>query len=296
MQIAALGICRVGSLHAGRKSEESELKRTRVASTLPSATGTQVRKRWTELLALSYATRRVTRQEIEPGVHAVVVPPIYGHDRRQSMLDADVRAVMSQVPAMAMGVRLALDRIDEFDLALRRDYRRWLGKHGQDIAEGRARATALVDLAYLEAALLDRLWQAEVLVDFNSPLAFFRRGGLSDYANVMVAVAAMVFEGRSLAETADRLARGVLSRLGLYADTFLKLSKLYTEAVWRIEKDTFVMEVPATGFSLSLQYWALRDGPEETRRTLEAWRQRIEALLLQAVSQRDRVFPRSYAA
>ena len=265
-------------------------------SHLPSATGTQVRKRWIELLALSYATRRVTTQEIERGVHAVVVPPIYDLDERQSILDSEVCAAMGQVPAMAMGVRLALDRIDEFNLALRRDYRRWLGKYGQDIAAGHARATAFIDLAYLEAALLDRLWQAEVLVDFNSPLAFFRRGGLSDYANVMEAVAAMVFEGRSLADTADRLACEILTRLGLYADTFLKLSKLYTEPVWRIENDTFVREIRGTSLSLALQYWALRDGPEETRRTLEAWRQRIEGLLLQAVSQRDRGFPQSYAA
>jgi hypothetical protein len=276
--------------------EESRLTRPKPMSRLLNLTGAQVRKRWIELMELSYATRRVTRQEIEPGVHGVVIPPVYDDDGRQSVLEVEVRAAISQVPPMAMGVRLSLERIEEFNLALRRDYRRWLGKYGQDIAAGHTRATALIDLAYLEAALLDRLWQAEVLVDFNSPLAFFRRGALSDYANVMEAVAAMVFEGRSLGDTADKLAREILARLQLYADTFQKLSKLYTECVWRIEQDTFVMEIPGSGLSMALQYWALRDGGEEARRALESWRERIEAMIQQSTLKRAPGFPRSFAA
>ena len=272
------------------------MKKPNLMSHLPTATGAQVRKRWIELLELSYATRRVTRQEIERGVHGLIIPaPIHKDEERQSLLDAEVRAAISQAPPMAMGFRLALDRMEEFNLDLRRDYRRWLGRYGRDIAAGQTRAMALIDLAYLEAALLDRLWNAEIMVDFNAPLAFFRRGALSDYANVMEAVATMVFEGRSLADTADRLARQIQARLEFYADTYVKLSKLYTECVWRIEQDTFVMEVPGTRLSLALQYWALRD-MEESRRTLDAWRRRIEGLLQQSIPQRMRGYPQSYAA
>src|SRR5208283_2540720 len=95
----------------------------------------------------------------------------------------------SRVPGMARGARLSLDKLGEFALTLPADYRGWMGAWGKDIAAGDTLATVFVDLAYLEAALLARLWDHGVLVEFGSPLAFFRRGALNDYVNVYEAVA-----------------------------------------------------------------------------------------------------------
>jgi hypothetical protein len=265
---------------------------------VPSASSAEVRERWLELLGLTYATRRVTHQQVEPGVHVVVVPPSYQQEKRKEMLEADVRAAMRQVPELARGVRIALEDIDKFGLALDGDYRQWMGDFSADVAAGHTRAVVFIDLAYLETALLGRLRTAEVLVDFQSPLAFFRRGVLRDYANVLEAVAAMVFGGRSLAETADRVGRAVLTHLQLYANSFLKLSTLYSECAWRIERDMFVMEVgmPGKSVSLGLPYWDLRGGAEAAPQTLEAWRGRIETLLCEVAPYALREFPKSFAA
>jgi hypothetical protein len=265
-------------------------------SCLPTLGSAEVRKRWLELFELSYATRRITQQPIEPGVHAVVIPPVYQEGKRTEHLEADVCAAMRQVPQMANAVRLALERIAEFEVPGEAAARQWLGPYGCDLAKGRARATAFIDLAYLEAALLDNLWTHEVIVDFRSPLTFFRRGALADYANVLEAVTTMVFAGSSLADTARHLARGVLARLQLYAHTFLHLSRLYTDCHWRIDRETFMMEVPGTTFSLGLSYWELRGGPERAAQALEAWRTRIETLLGEAAPYLGRDFPHSHAA
>lgn len=268
------------------------------SSHLPSASNAQVRERWLEALELSHATRRVTYQCIEPGVHAIVIPASYADDRKMILLEADVRAAMCQVPELARGVRVGLESLAEFGLSLHTDDRRWMGRYGREVAEGRVRVVAFVDLAYLEAALLDRLWTAEVLVDFNSPLTFFHRGALLDYANVLEAVAAMVFEGRSLADAATRLAREALARLQLYAHAFFRLSNLYTECAWRIKRDTFVMELemPGKAVSLALPYWELRGGADVADRTLQAWRGRIENLLREVAPYNLPGIPRSFAA
>jgi hypothetical protein len=267
-------------------------KQTRLPDT-PSAT---VRQRWRELLDLSYATRRVTQQEIEPGVHAVVVPAVCRNAARQDLIEVEARAATRQVPEMARGVRLALERLSEFTLPLPANYHDWIGARGQDIMAGDTRVTAFIDLAYLEAALLARLWESGVLVEFGSPLAFFRRGALTDYANVYEAVVAMVFEGRSLADTADRLAPEILKRLQLYANAYLRLSSLYAEAAWHIDRDTFVMKVPRTHLSLALQYWELRADHAAVQKVLKGWRTRIEDLLQQQASRAGYEFPRTFAA
>ena len=212
---------------------------------------------WT-LLDLSYSTRRVTRQEIEPGVHAVVVPASCRKETNKDLVEVEVRVASSHVPGMARGVRLALERLGEFALTLPADYRGWMGAWGKDIAAGETQVTVFVDLAYLEAALLARLWDHGVLVEFGSPLAFFRRGALTDYANIYEGVVAMVAEGRSLADTADQLAPEILGRLQLYANAYLQLSSLYTQAAWHIDRDNFVVKVPGSRLSLVLQYWELR--------------------------------------
>ena len=197
---------------------------------------------------------------------------------------------------MAQGVRLALERLGEFALTLPADYRGWMGAWGKDIAAGKTLVTAFVDLAYLEAALLARLWDHGVLVEFGSPLAFFRRGALTDYANIYEAVVAMVAEGRSLADTAEQLAPEILRRLQLYANAYLQLSSIYSQAAWHIDRDSFVIGVPGSRLSLGIQYWGLRGDNASRQKVLHGWRTRIEKLLQQAVSSPDNEFPKSFAA
>lgn len=245
---------------------------------------------------MSYSTRRVTQHEIESGVHAVVVPPTCRKETNKDLLDAEVRVASSQVPAMARGVRLGLDTLGEFALTLPADYSGWMGSRGKDIAAGETQVTAFIDLAYLEAALLARLWDHGVLVEFGTPLAIFRRGALTDYVNIYEAVAAMVAEGHSLADTADRLAPGVLKRLQRYANVYLQLSTIYPQAAWHIDRDNFVLKVPGSRFSLALQYWELRGDHAAEQKALHGWRIRIEKLLQQAVSMPENDFPKSFAA
>lgn len=265
-------------------------------SRLPDTPSDVVRQCWLDLFDLSYSTRRVTQQEIEPGVHAVVVPAVCRKETNQELVEVEVRVASSHVPGMARGVRLALDRLGEFTMTLPTDYRGWMGPWGKDIAAGETLVAAFVDLAYLEAALLARLWDHGVLVEFGSPMTFFRRGALTDYVNIYESVTAMVAQGRSLADTADQLAPEILRRLQLYANAYLQLSSLYSQAAWQIDHDNFVIKVPGSRLSLALQYWELRgDNPSE-QNVLLGWRARIEELLQQAISSPDSDFPKSFAA
>ena len=149
----------------------------------------------------------------------------------------------------------------------------------------------------VEAALLARLWDHAVIVEFGSPLAFFRRGALTDYANVYEAVVAMVADGSSLAETADHLAGQILSRLQLYANVYLQLSSLYVQASWQIDQDNFVVKISDSPFSLVLQYWQLWIDSKSSQQTVNEWTHRIESLLDQAkLSSQNGGFPKSFAA
>ncbi|HMD84315.1 MAG TPA: hypothetical protein VKO18_06405 [Terriglobia bacterium] len=263
---------------------------------LPDTPSQIVRQRWLDLLDLSYSTRRVTQQEIEPGVHAVVVPAACRKEAKQDLVEVEMRVASSQVPGMARGVRLSLERLGEFALTLPTDYHGWMGACGRDILAGETLVTAFVDLAYLEAALLARLWDHGVLVEFGSPLSFFRRGALTDYANVYETVAAMLAEGRSLADTADLLAPEILRRLQLYANAYLQLSSIYSQSAWHIDCDNFVIKVPGSRLSLALQYWELRGDHTSGQKVLHGWRSRIEKLLLQAATGTEANFPKSFAA
>jgi len=133
-------------------------------------------------------------------------------------------------------------------------------------------------------------------VEFGSPLAFFRRGALTDYANVYETVVAMVAEGRSLADTADQLAPEILKRLQLYANAYHQLSSIHSQAEWHINRDNFVVKVPGSRLTLTLQYWELRGDQTSAQKVLQGWRNRIEELLQQAVSSPDNEFPKSFAA
>jgi hypothetical protein len=266
------------------------------ASRLPDTPSQTVRQRWLELLDLSYSTRRVTQKEIEPGLHVLVVPVTCRRETSQDFLAVEVRVASSQIPAMGRGVRLELERLGEFALTLPGNYHGWMGRWGQDIAAGETQITAFIDLAYLEAALLARLWDHEVLVEFGSPLAFFRRGALTDYANIYEAIVAMIAEGRSLADTASRVASEVLRRLQLYANAYLKLSCLYSQAAWHIDRDNFVARVRNSHLSLVLQYWELQGDQGSEHRVLHDWRNRIERFLQQAASTTSHNFPKSSAA
>jgi hypothetical protein len=265
-------------------------------SRLPDTSSEMVRQHWLDLLGLSYSTRRVTQQEIEPGVHALVVPAPCRRETSKDLLEVEIRVASSHVPGMARGVRLGLERLGEFALTLPADYLGWMGTWGKDIAAGETLVTVFVDMAYLEAALLARLWDHGVLVEFGSPLAFFRRGALTDYANVYEAVAGMVAEGHSLADTADRLSPEILKRLQLYANAYLKLSSLYFRAAWHIDRDNFVITAPGSRLSLVLQYWELWGDHASAQKVLQGWHTRIEKLLQQAVSSPDNEIPKSFAA
>jgi hypothetical protein len=264
-------------------------------SRLPDTSSQMVRQRWLDLLNMSYSTRRVTQQEIELGVHAVVVPAACRKETSRELVEVEVRVASSCVPTMARGVRLPLEQLGEFALTLPADYRGWMGTWGRDIAAGETLVTVFVDLAYLEAALLARLWDHGVLVEFNSPLAFFRRGALTDYANVYETAAAMVAEGDSLADTADQLAVEILKRLQLYANAYHQLSSIHSQAAWHIDRDNFVAEVPDSQLSLTLQYWELRDHPAQ-QIILHRWRSRIEKLLQPAGPSPGDELPKSFAA
>jgi len=263
---------------------------------LPNTSTQMVRQRWWDLLDLSYSTRRVTQVEIEPGVHAIVVPATCRKGTNPDLVQVEVRVASSHIPGMARGVRLALERLGEFALTLPADYNGWMGAWGKDIAAGETQVTAFVDLAYVEAALLARLWDHGVLVEFGSPLAFFRRGALTDYVNIYESVVTMLAQGRSLADTADQLAPEILRRLQLYANVYLQLSSIYSQAAWHIDRDNFVIKVPGSRLSLVLQYWELRGDHAAAQKALHGWRARIENLLQQAVSNPDNDFPKSFAA
>jgi hypothetical protein len=263
---------------------------------LPDISSQVARQRWLDLIDLSYSTRRVTQQEIEPGVHAVVVPSVGRRETNRELVEVEVRVASSQVPAMARGVRLALERLGELALTLPEDYQGWMGARGRDIAAGATSVIVFIDLGYLEAALLARLWDHGVLVEFGSPLSFFRRGALTDYVNVYEAVVAMVADGASLADTADRLAAEILRRLQLYANAYLKLTSLYSHAAWHIDRDNFVIKLPLSRLSLALQYWELQGDHAAAQKVLRNWRGRIEPFLQQAASISNHDFPKSFAA
>lgn len=274
----------------------TETTNSKKSARLPDTPSQTVRQRWLDLLDWSYTTKRVTGLEIEPGVHAVVTPAACRKELDKELLEAEVRVALGRVPGMARGVRFALERVGEFDLTRAEDYSGWMGAAGKDIAAGETQVSISIDLAYLEAALLARLWDHGVIVEFGSPLAFFRRGALTDYANIYEAAVAMAAEGRSLADTADQLAPQILGRLQLYANVYHQLSSIYMQATWQIDHDNFVIKVPGSRLSLALQYWQLRDDQGSEQGVVNDWRIRIERLLQQATSAVDNGFPRSFAA
>ena len=262
----------------------------------PCTPGHVTRQRWLDLLDLSYSICRVAQQQIEPGVHAVVVPPGCHKEAGKERVEIEVRVASSQVPPMARGVRFALQCVAEFALMPPADYHGWMGTAGRDIAAGETQVTVFVDLAYLEAALLARLWDHGVIVEFGSPFSFFRRGSLTDYIDVFEAIVAMAAGGSSLADTADELASAILRRLQVYADVYLKLSSLYSQAAWQIDRDNFVIKVPGSNCTLALQYWELQGDHSFSQQVLRAWRTRIEKLLQQAACAPQGQFPKSFAA
>lgn len=255
-----------------------------------------VRQHWLDFFKRSADSRSVAENEIEPGLYIVVVPASCRTDTRGEILEVEVRVATSRVPAMARGVRLPLNRLGDFNLTSAGNYQGWMGEWGQQIAAGQILVTAFVDLAYLEAALLSRLWDHGVIVDFNSPLAFFRRGALSDYVDVYGAAVRMLVEGYSIADTAEDLAATTLKRLQLYANVYHQFSSLYAQAVWQIERDNFVAKVPGSGLTFSLQYWELRGDHAPDEKVMLRWRTRIEGFLHNAASNPRRGYPKSFAA
>ena len=265
-------------------------------SRLPDTSTQIVRQRWLELFDSSYGARRVTSLEIEPGVNAVVVPATCGGAAYGNSVAVDLRIASGNVPEMARGLRFALEQVGIFVTTKPSDYDGWMGEWGKDIAAGTTQVLVFVDLAYLEAALLARLWDHGVIVDFGSPLAFFRRGSLTDYADIYEAMVSMVTDGRSLADTADHLAPQILARLQRYANAYLRLSSLYVQAAWQIDRDNFVVKVPDSDNSLVLQYWQLREDRSSESKVMRHWRRRIDKLLQNTVSATQIECPKLFAA
>ncbi len=259
---------------------------------IPGLSSSVIRERWRGLLERAYASGQVTHGEIERGVNVAIAAPSWPVAGAHEITEGNVPAAFSQVPGLARGFRLRFDKVQLYGLALGKDYAQWLGRFRSDVVSGRTDVAVFVDLAYLEAALLDQLYQFEVLVDFRVPLVLFTRGGLVDSANVLEAAAIMVFEGRSLLDAAARLARDTLSHLEAFATAFWKLSRLYGDFRWRIEQNNFVMEVPGKNLKLALHYWDLRAAGG---RALEGWQKQIEALRRDAPPLSGSG-PKSYAA
>lgn len=206
-------------------------------------------------------------------------------------LDALLLQAQAALPEMARPLRLSFAQLHRCDPMFAEYGRAWMGPHAAEIASGRAQALVFLDMAYLEAALLDCFFGSEVDVNFNLPIANFRRGELTDYANLLEATARMVAEGWPLVHSARRVAQQVLARLEAYAEAFVRLSSLYASARWRMQDNTFVMEIPARGISLALRYWELRNNASTT---FETWKRWIESLL-EGDSLREGT-PRSFAA
>ena len=246
------------------------------AGHIPRHRTATIRRRWSDLFALSYSGQRAAHQEIERGVHAVVAAASPPGVTAPHELAAEIHTLLRRIPRMAHRTRFALHEFRSYGLPLEEDFRRWLGRYGVDLAAGRAQAVAFIDMAYLEAALLDRFHESNVDVDFHVPITVFRRGELSDCANVLEAGARMAIEGRSLLDTANRLADESLRRLEACAQVFLHLSGLYAQARWRIQDESFLMEIPSRGISLTLNYWELSRG---SGATLSTWRRWIDSLL-----------------
>ena len=242
---------------------------------IPALSSSVIRERWQGLLDRAYDSGQLTHGEIEPGISAVIAAPSWPIARPLEVNERNVPAAVSQVPGRARGFRLRFDRVQHYGLVLEKDYAQWLGRFRSDVLSGRAEIVVYVDLAYLEAALIERLYQSDVLVDFRVPLVFFLRGGLVDSTNILESAALMVFEGRSLLDAAARLARDTLSHLETYAAAFWKLSRLHADLRWRIERDSFVLEVPGKNSKLALHYGDLRAGEG---RAFEGWQKQIDAL------------------
>ncbi len=264
-----------------------------MTSVIPRNTTTTVRQRWMELLHLSSTSRRVVHGELETGVHAIVAPACPVPSTDHGAFEATLRTAVRGLPEMARPLRLSLAKLGRCVLNSEDHFGVWMGPYGAGVASGRIDAVVYVDLAYLEAAVLDRLDGSEVSVHFNVPISVFRRGELTDTENVLDAAARMVFEGRSLVDAATRMAQDILARLGMYAEAFVRLSNLYTGARWRIQNETFLMELPGRGISLTLRYGELRRGAGVT---LETWRYWIESLIEDASSRAGEALPQSYAA
>ena len=263
------------------------------AGHIPRHRTATIRRRWSDLFALSYSSQRPAHQEIERGVHAVVAAASSAGCAAPHELAAEIHTLLRRVPRMAHRTRFALHEFRSYGLPLEEDFQHWLGRHGADLAAGRAQAVAFIDMAYLEAALLERFHESNVDVEFRVPITVFHRGELSDCANVLEAGARMALEGRSLIDTTDRLAEESLRRLETCAEVFLHLSGLYAQARWRIQNESFLMEIPSRGISLTLNYWELSRGPGAT---LTTWRRWIDSLLEDGSSGRGPDVDQSFAA
>ena len=276
----------------------TETSTLRQPSRLPDTSSQVVRQRWLDLFEWSYSIQRVTEQEIEPGVHAVVIPAACKTGMDKELLRAEVRVTSGDIPSMARGLRLErFSGLIELGLTQPDEYRGWMGKWGKDVAAGQTEVMVFVDLAYLEAAMLERLWDHGVIVDFGSPLAFFRRGSLTEYLNIYEAVTTMLAEGYSLADSRVAAGFGNSKPPATVRQRFSKaLLPLHSSYMAYRSRQLRRRNPRGAMPLLNLQYWQLREGSTSGQKVLNEWRARIEQLLQEAAFKVSSGFPKSFAA
>lgn len=254
-----------------------------------------IKSRWATLFDKVYRTERASYACVDNGVHAIVVPLVSkrGPVKALEQLEQELRVAMRQIPELARAFKINLtDMLDS--QGSKREQIPWLPEFAQDVRQGKATGEVLVDLAYLEAALLHEFWDTDVEMEFGTPLSFFHRGGLSDYANVLEATTLAVAEGVSLQTAAIRLARDVARDLEVYAQAFLRLSSLYPQCQWSIKSQQFAVKIPRRLSTWNFCYWDLQK--EDPFHVVQGWGQVVDRLLQEANLLSTPEPPKSYAA
>ena len=115
----------------------------------------------------------------------------------------------------------------------------------------------------------------------------------------MIHVGTCSWTEKSLIESGEfypKSVRTAESRLQFYANAYLQLSSLYTQATWQIAGDEFVVKAPGSRLTLALQYWQLRADQLSSHKTIRGWRTRIDDFLRESVADLRFDIPKSFAA
>jgi hypothetical protein len=253
-----------------------------------------IRSRWLALFRKARRDGRPSYACVDIGIHTIVLPLSKGATvNTAQQFEEDLRAVVRQVPELGREGKISL--ADALSHSISEGGRPcWLGEFAQSITQGKIIGEVFVDLAYLEAALLHEFWECNVEMDFGTPLTFFHRAGLSDYADVLEAAAWAVGEGISLQTAAIRLARDVARDLETYAQVFLRLSALFPQCRWSIKGQQFAVKIPRRLNTWNFSYWDLKK--DDPLRVVQEWGEVVDRLLREANVLATPELPNSHAA